>query len=188
LSQQLKTFNAVMLVLDKLNILNLQVALIANAKPVRTLGLLDMLVQLFFGKNSALGAFVWALEEILRALALQVIEIVIVAELALRPTLLALECNPVENLLYYQGMEFGALILDLAVWTISVAYLLGPYPLIDTVFAKPFLALKTLLRVEHHVVADDTGELILVVLLVNQTRNVYDLVGHVFYGIHFLDQ
>jgi hypothetical protein len=101
LSQQLKTFNAVMLVLDKLNILNLQVAFIANTKPVWTLGLLNVLVQLFFSKNSALGAFVWALEEILRALTLQVIEIVIVAELALGPALLALECNPVENLLYY---------------------------------------------------------------------------------------
>ena len=140
-----------------------------------------MLVQLFFSKNSAFGAFVWALEKILRALAFQVIEIVIVAELALRPTFLALECNPVEDLFNYQGMELGPLILNLAVWTISVAYLLGPYPFFDTVFAKPFLALKTLLWVEHHVVTDDAGELILVVLLVDQTRYVNDLVGHVFY-------
>ena len=184
LGQQLKTFYAVMLVLNKLYILNLQIALIANTKPVGTLSLLDVLVQLFFSKNSALGAFVGALEEILGALALQVIEIVIVAKLALRPALLALECNPVKNLFYYQGMELGPLILDLAVWAISVAYLLGPYPFIDTVFAKPFFALQTLLRVEHHVVADDTGELILVVLLINQTRYVYNLVRDVFYRIH----
>ena len=44
LGQQLKTFYAVMLVLDKLYILNLQIALIANTKPVGTLSLLDVLV------------------------------------------------------------------------------------------------------------------------------------------------
>ena len=85
-------------------------------------------------------------------------------------------------------MELGALILNLAVGAISVPYLLGPYPLIDTVFAKPFFALKALLGIENHVVTDDTGELILVVLLVNQTRYVYDLVGHVFYRIHIEDR
>ena len=72
-----------MLVLDKLNILNLQVTFIANAKAIWALSLLYVLVQLLLCKNSALGAFIGALEEILRTLALQVIEIVIVAELAL---------------------------------------------------------------------------------------------------------
>ena len=83
LGQKLKTFNTVMLVLDEFNILNLKVAFIAGREPIRALGLLDVLIQLLFGENSTLGAFVRTLEKVLRALALQVVQIVIVAELAL---------------------------------------------------------------------------------------------------------
>ena len=80
-----------MLVLNELNVLNFQIALVTNAKSVGALGLFDVLVQLLLCENSALSTLVGALEEILWALALQVVEVVIIAELALRSTLFALE-------------------------------------------------------------------------------------------------
>lgn len=108
------------------------------------------------------------------------IQVVIVAELALRPALLALKSDFIEYFLDYQGMELRPLVLDLAMWAISVPDLLGPNPLFDTIFAKPLFALEALLGVENHVVANDTCEFILVVFLVDQTCYVNYLVGNVF--------
>ena len=181
LGQKLKTFNTVMLVLDEFNILNLKVALIACREPIWALGLLDVLIQLLFGKNTTLGAFVRTLEKVLRALALQVVQIVIVAELALRFALLALECDPVENFFHDQGVELCSFVIDLAMWADSVPDLFGSKPLFDAVFAEPFFALQTLLGVENHVVADDACELILVVFLIHQASDVDYLVRDVLY-------
>ena len=89
-----------MLVLNELNVLDFKIALVTNAKSVGALGLFNVLIQLLLCKNSALGALVWALEEVFWTLALQVVEIVIIAELAFRSTLFALEGYLIEYLFY----------------------------------------------------------------------------------------
>ena len=130
-----------MLVLNEFYILNLEVALVANRKPVGTLRLLDVLIKLLPSENSILGALVGAFEKVFGALALQVVQVIVVGELAVRAALLTLKCHLVENFLNYQGMQLCTLILNLTVRTISVAYLLRPEPFFYTVFAEPLFAL-----------------------------------------------
>lgn len=71
-----------MLILDEFYVLDLEVALFANTESIGALGLFNMLIQLLSCENSILGAFVGALKKVFGALALQVVQVIVVAELA----------------------------------------------------------------------------------------------------------
>jgi hypothetical protein len=57
-----------MFILNKLNILNFEIALFTSGKSVGALRFLNMIIQLLPRKYSALSTLVWTLKEVLGAL------------------------------------------------------------------------------------------------------------------------